>query len=234
MFCPYCGAKNEPPGLACFICGKVLPSLTGKSDAAAAPGRPGRPGRPEAAAAVRPGAIGDRMLALGFDRALLVALGLIAAAALAERLGLAGSATPPGVGMIIGAFSVFSVTVFVYHVLLEASVGTTLGKAIMGLQVRNESDRNTFIAAAIRNALRVLDGQALYVVGFLVALFSRRGRRIGDMVAQTIVLEQTVPRFARAILLIVWLATIVVSVWIAWTLCPDCRVVVGPQPAHPG
>ena len=229
MFCPYCGAKNDPPGLACFICGKVLPSLSGKAEAAAAPGRSGRPGRPGAAAAVdRPGAVGDRMLALAFDRTILAALGLIAAAALADRLGLAGSTTPPGAGMIIGAVSVFTVTVFVYHVLLEASVGTTLGKAIMGLQVRNESERNAFIAAAIRNALRVLDGQALYLVGFLVALFSRRGRRIGDMVAQTTVLEQAVPRFARAILLVVWVSTIVVSTWIAWSLCPDCALVIGP------
>lgn len=223
MFCPYCGAKNEPVGLKCFICGKVLPSLGARAEAPTAPGRPGAN-----VAVVRPGAVGDRMLALGFDRTLLAALGLIALAALGDQLGVVGATTRPGTGMIVGAVSVFTVAVFLYHVILEASLGTTLGKAIMGLQVRNESDRNGFIAAAIRNALRVLDGQALYLVGFLVALFSARGRRIGDMVAQTTVLEQAVPRFARAILLLVWVATLIVSVSIAWSLCPECAVLVGP------
>ncbi len=213
MFCPACGAKNDLERAKCFVCDKILPHGQSSSSSDSRP-RIARPQHVET-----PGSVGDRMLALLFDRILLAALALIVAALIASSW--TAPRLSPTVLAILAAIG-FLLLAFVYHLLGEALAGTTLGNAILGLYVRNEGDRGTFAAIAIRNALRVADGLGLYAVGFFVALFAPRHRRIGDLVAGAVVLADRVPPAARAALLVTFAALVGTSLWLAWQLCPAC------------
>src|SRR5262249_5703941 len=77
-----------------------------------------------------------------------------------------------------------------YYVLCEAATGATLGKTIGGIRVVAE-DREpiTCAAALVRNLLRVVDALFFYLVGFLFAVMSSRGQRLGDRAAHTVVVR---------------------------------------------
>lgn len=221
MFCPACGVRNEPGVLQCFVCKKSLPPLE-----AADRSRP-HVIRTVAAPSDQYGSIGDRMLALIFDRLLLGVLLVIPATLLADRWNDIQNRLPSVMWTLIASASGMIVLIFLYHWILEASVGTTLGKAIFGLKVINESDRSRIVASAIRNALRIVDSIGFYVLGFLVAIFSPRKQRLGDHIAGTIVIERPLPWGLRATFIVVWLILILGTLWFSRTLCPDC--VFAPQ-----
>ncbi len=222
MFCPACGVKNEPGTLKCFVCKQTLRPLD-------APG-PLSGARPRTMRVVNSvesiGSVGDRFLALLFDRALLAAFLLLVAALLQSENRPSLERQFAGIrGIGIGGPIALALIIFLYHVALESAFGATLGKAMLGLNVRNESDRNRFMAAVIRNALRPIDAIALYAVAFFVAVFSPRKQRLGDLLAKTIVLEYRIHPAARAMFLFIWVALVGGSVWLAWTFCPSCLAV---------
>lgn len=77
-----------------------------------------------------------------------------------------------------------------YYIVCEAATGATLGKRMVGIRVVDEDgDRVTLGAAVIRNLLRLIDALFFYLVGFLFALTSARGQRLGDRAAHTIVVR---------------------------------------------
>jgi len=67
--------------------------------------------------------------------------------------------------------------------------GQTLGKKLMKLRVVDERGlRLTFAQIVLRNLLRFVDGLPLgYFVGGVATLMSRRGQRLGDLAAGTLV-----------------------------------------------
>ncbi len=79
---------------------------------------------------------------------------------------------------------------FGYFLLMEYfRGGQTLGKRWMGIRVIQENGQSlTFLSAVIRNLFRVIDSLPTgYFLGGLVVFFHPRDKRIGDMVAGTIV-----------------------------------------------
>lgn len=77
-----------------------------------------------------------------------------------------------------------------YYIVCEAATGATLGKRMVGIRVVDENgDRVTLGAAVVRNILRLVDALFFYLVGFLFALTSTRGQRLGDRAAHTIVVR---------------------------------------------
>lgn len=70
--------------------------------------------------------------------------------------------------------------------------GQTLGKKLLRLRVVDERGlRLAFPQVALRNLLRLVDGLPLsYLVGGVAALLSRRGQRLGDLVAGTLVIYE--------------------------------------------
>jgi uncharacterized RDD family membrane protein YckC len=70
--------------------------------------------------------------------------------------------------------------------------GQTLGKRLLGLRVLSFSGTGIgFAQAAIRNLVRVVDLlPACYLVGGVSAMLDKRGRRLGDLAAGTIVVRQ--------------------------------------------
>ncbi|HVR44098.1 MAG TPA: RDD family protein [Thermoanaerobaculia bacterium] len=228
MFCPNCGAKNEGAERQCFVCGKSLPA--GSEGGRITPGSPSRAPRPGGPIEV-PGSVGDRMIALVIDRVLLVALLSVGVASLGAERGALAAPRSVWSGVLAGLG--VAVVILLYHFLLEALMGTTLGKGVMGLQVRFEGERGKFASSAIRNVMRLVDGIGLYLIGFFVALFSPRRRRIGDYLAGTAVVELPVPPFARAALIVTWIVIVAACVWIAGALCADCARVITAGPTFP-
>ena len=80
-----------------------------------------------------------------------------------------------------------------YFLLFEAlNDGRTPGKRLMGIRVvMDTGHRLTFTAAAVRNLVRVADAQPLftYLLGFGLVLFHSQNKRLGDIVAGTIVVR---------------------------------------------
>lgn len=103
----------------------------------------------------------------------------------------AGGSTNVGVN-IGGKALLFLIAIGVgYYVVCEAAGGATLGKRMVGIRVVGEDgERVTFGPAFVRNVLRLVDALFFYLVGFLFALTSARGQRLGDRAAHTIVVRR--------------------------------------------
>jgi uncharacterized membrane protein SpoIIM required for sporulation/uncharacterized RDD family membrane protein YckC len=81
-----------------------------------------------------------------------------------------------------------------YYLLCEGLFdGQTLGKRILGLRaVRDGGYSVGFAASAVRNLMRIIDLQPLftYLVGIAGIAISKSGKRLGDVVAGTIVVRE--------------------------------------------
>lgn len=80
---------------------------------------------------------------------------------------------------------------FGYYIYLEGTYGRTLGKMALGLVVVTEGGGPVdYEAAAIRTLLRLVDVlPVFYLVGFVVMLLTDRTQRVGDIVADTVVVR---------------------------------------------
>lgn len=164
--------------------------------------------------------LGDRLIALVLDTALLLSLLAVIGMYAASRW---GGMTEQGFSLegkpamiSLGAILVFG---FVYHWLLEGLAGATLGKLIMGLRVRRALGESCGIKASlVRNLLRVVDGVGVYLVGLLVALFSKRRQRIGDHLGGTVVVEHPIPTALRAGTVCLWLVAVGSGIWFSYTI----------------
>lgn len=75
-----------------------------------------------------------------------------------------------------------------YHTPLEYRFGTTVGKRLLGLGVAAADGQPLSLRGAlVRNLLRPVDGVGLYLLGGLVAVFTDRRQRLGDLAAGTVV-----------------------------------------------
>jgi len=81
----------------------------------------------------------------------------------------------------------------VYFTLAEGATGRTVGKALLGIEVRGVGgERATWKQALARNALRVVDEMpALYLVGLALVLIGPRPQRLGDRLARTLVVRSS-------------------------------------------
>src|SRR6266567_2777243 len=94
-----------------------------------------------------------------------------------------------GLVLILTVFLLF----WGYFLLFEAlNNGRTPGKRLMGIRVVMDTGHPlTFTAAAVRNLVRVVDMQPLfsYQVGLAFVLFHAQNKRLGDIVAGTVVVR---------------------------------------------
>jgi uncharacterized RDD family membrane protein YckC len=108
---------------------------------------------------------------------------------------------------------------FLYGWLLEASFGATLGKALVGIRVVKTGPRSALAAAAIRNAMRIVDGAGLYLLGAMVAGCSPCRQRLGDLCAGTAVVKEEFSTLRKALALVVWIAVLAGGVWQVPRIC---------------
>jgi len=78
-----------------------------------------------------------------------------------------------------------------YHTGFEWLFGKTLGKYLVGIEVRNADGTSPPIGAAfLRNVLRPVDFlPVLYGLGMIVIAFSDRNKRLGDRLGGTVVVR---------------------------------------------
>ncbi|MDQ0224514.1 RDD family protein [Metabacillus niabensis] len=80
-----------------------------------------------------------------------------------------------------------------YFVVLEYfSGGKTLGKRIVGIRVIQDNGHSlTLLSSIIRNLLRFIDSLPMYyLVGICMVFFHAKNKRIGDLVAGTVVVHE--------------------------------------------
>ena len=84
---------------------------------------------------------------------------------------------------------VFLFIIFTYFILMEAYVGWTVGKRILGMRVVDMADNKIGILKSLtRNLLRVVDSlPTLNILGIILIVHSPRGQRFGDRIAKTYV-----------------------------------------------
>jgi uncharacterized RDD family membrane protein YckC len=162
---------------------------------------------------------GQRMVAYIFDLLLVIAIGVgirIVAGLLLGLLALVLSLLGAGAmleGVLYG-WAVMGVIFLIadqgYFIYFEyARNGQTPGKQIAGIRVRRTNGTQAgFYEVFLRNILRAADrqpaimvvGPGLYLLGVLSVLLDRHSRRIGDMVAGTVVVREERPRLPGRVL----------------------------------
>jgi uncharacterized membrane protein SpoIIM required for sporulation/uncharacterized RDD family membrane protein YckC len=133
--------------------------------------------------------VGSRIAAAAFDAVLLgvlfFGLGLAVGTLAAGRQSAGAWSTLVAVLALLAAFVLF----WGYFLLFEAlSHGRTPGKRLVGIRVVMDTGHPiTFAAAAVRNLIRVVDALPFGLVGLAFVLFHPQHKRLGDIVAGTVV-----------------------------------------------
>jgi len=88
---------------------------------------------------------------------------------------------------------IFLFVFFAYFILMEAFVGWTVGKKILGMRVADEAGHKIGLSKSLmRNLLRLVDGlPAFNILGIILVASSPRGQRFGDRIAKTIVVKSS-------------------------------------------
>jgi uncharacterized RDD family membrane protein YckC len=133
---------------------------------------------------------GRRIIATIVDGLVIGALYNIMAATFGT-ITTVGAATHWRATMPVAANVAYGVLVALYYILLEGYLGKTVGKMLVGIRVVRETTGELpgLGRAAVRTALRLVDGLFSYLVAFIVVLASPKRQRLGDMAAQTLVVR---------------------------------------------
>lgn len=128
--------------------------------------------------------VGLRFVAVIIDALVFFVLGYLLAA-------ITGGTTAGGFELTGGPAFFFFLLGFIYYWLLEAFLGGTLGKLALGMRVRMaDGSPCTLTAALIQTLLRLIDGLFIYLVGAIFVWTSPTRQRLGDRLAQTVVVKK--------------------------------------------
>ncbi len=164
--------------------------------------------------------MGDRLLALILDSILIMASFVVSGMWAAVTW---GGLTENGFSLVgkpaLIAFLAMALFALLYYWLMEGLFGATLGKMILGIRVTAVSGQRCGLKSSlIRTLLRIIDGLFVYLVGFLVALFSKQRQRIGDHMAKTVVVEKHTGKALRIVFTALWLFLVAGGIVFAWSL----------------
>lgn len=148
--------------------------------------------------------LGDRLVAQLVDGLLAFGLAFFLASALIPRLeGLVSPAWDARLVGLLVALGITALVLLLYFIAGEKQLGFTLGKVAAGVRVRRaDGGRLTGRAALIRNTVRVPEALTLYLVSAVAVLATKRGQRIGDLLAGTVVIRSEPPRPIRVAALV--------------------------------
>ena len=173
--------------------------------------------------------LGDRFIAFVLDLAVLFGLFAVVDAWAFMRWGIVdGTELQLTIASLLIAITINALILFLYGWLMEALCGATLGKVIIGLRVVGTSARGPFAACALRNAFRIVDGIGFYVVGTVSAACSGVRQRLGDVYAQTAVIEEGFGRAVRVTALVLWLGILAGAGWAVPRLCSSNKALETP------
>jgi Tol biopolymer transport system component/uncharacterized RDD family membrane protein YckC len=160
--------------------------------------------------------LGRRISAALIDVGLLLAVLVVLGLTIGEARAQGGS-----VSVTLGGAwaAVYLSLVLLYHLMLEATIGQTVGKRLLGLRVvRPDGGRPSIAAIALRTLLRIVDWlPLLYLVGFIaIQATGARRQRLGDLAARTTVARALPVRRGLALVAVSMVAALVVlSAWYA-------------------
>jgi uncharacterized RDD family membrane protein YckC len=137
-----------------------------------------------------------RVLAVIIDYIVLGFLSLFLSATILASIVPEWATNPimaPAAGLIAIIMTLFLVIILwiPYAIILETWRGQTIGKMILGIVVVKENGEPcTFVAALLRNVLRIIDVlPQFYAIGFIAMALTEKRQRIGDRLANTIVVR---------------------------------------------
>jgi uncharacterized RDD family membrane protein YckC len=127
--------------------------------------------------------VGLRAVATIIDVVILLVIGWVLAL-------LTGGTTDDGFALEGVDALLYFVVVMGYYIVMEATMGYTVGKLAVGLRVlRADGRKLDWQASVVRNLLRIVDGQFFYLVAAVLVWTSDRRLRLGDRVADTVVVR---------------------------------------------
>lgn len=240
MECPFCESQTAVNSKECKNCGRLIPpgqhllEESGVIETAAPVNLvAGTRGAVRNQGRYRFARLGDRFIAFILDSAFLFGLFATVDAWVFTRWGsVEGSELRLTTASLLAALTLNAALLFLYCWLLEAAWGATLGKAIVGIRVVGTAQRGFLAACAVRNALRVVDGLGFYVVGVVVAGCSSVRQRVGDIYAQTAVIEATFRSSLRVAAIALWVASLAAAVWAIPRICYANHFVRPPYLSH--
>lgn len=89
------------------------------------------------------------------------------------------------------SYFIETVILVAYYTVMEATLGATVGKMVMGLRVvRQDGGPISWTESLIRNLLRLIDALPFaYIVGAIIMSTNPLKQRLGDKVAHTVVIR---------------------------------------------
>src|ERR1700722_2975515 len=231
MECPHCHRQTRPQSKNCGSCGSVIPPaqylleeaglIEPASPKTNAPSKPARREQKDESF-YRMATLGDRLIAFALDSTFLFGVFAIVDAWAFMRWGIVdGPELKLTLAALLIAESLNLAVFFLYLWLLEADFGATLGKAMVGIRVirTTEADRNPLAILAIRHLLRLVDGLGFCLVGAAVAGCSSFRRRLGDICAGTVVIEEDLGSWMKFAAIALWTLVIAAAVWSVPRIC---------------
>jgi uncharacterized RDD family membrane protein YckC len=244
MFCMHCGARISDESRFCASCGKPV-----KEDVRPEEALPAPPTIIAQASSVPPpsemplpvdetgeiASLGKRFFAVILDSVLMMSFYVAIGMWIATKY---GGLTTSGFSMegkpaLITMF-VTSVIGFLYFWVMEGMFGATLGKKILGIKVTDMSGQVCGMKRSlIRNLLRIIDGLFIYLVGFIIALCSKKRQRLGDRIAETIVVEKGQGKSSKLVMLAVLFSIVVLCIIAAYSIHKTSGFVPGKSSIPP-
>jgi uncharacterized RDD family membrane protein YckC len=166
--------------------------------------------------------LGLRIAAALIDLAILGVLAVVLGATIGEASVDGGTFSNDlgGAGL-----AVFLGLAFLYYFVLEATIGRTVGKLLVGLKVVGpDGDRASVWAVGVRTVLRSVDWLPLmYLAGFVTAMATGvRRQRLGDLAAKTEVARALpVPRRGVAAALLGFFLVVVLGISVVSVAASD-------------
>ncbi|WP_276302431.1 RDD family protein [Halorussus lipolyticus] len=142
--------------------------------------------RPDARPSTETEVLGRRTLAAVLDLAGVVVATFVGGVVLGAVAALALGESALSSGLLVG----FAVSPVLYFVVWETLLGRTPGKWLLGLVVVAEDGSvPSRRALLVRNLLRPLDFVPFYALGLVSVLATDRAQRVGDLLADTVVVR---------------------------------------------
>ena len=140
--------------------------------------------------------LGTRFLAAILDLLVLILVTLLIAlpfGILAATTALYGNAPAFVLALIFGPMTAILIAVWLlYFTYFESTTGQTLGKRALDIRVMDvKTGRPPSVGMAfVRSIVRIIDWlPALYILGFIIAALTSRKQRLGDLLADTVVVK---------------------------------------------
>ena len=226
MECPHCHRQVSSRATNCKACGGHIPSgqylleEAGIEESTRGTAAPAVSEVQRNAASANMARLHDRFAAFLLDMAALFGVFAVVDAWILLHWGrIEGAELNLTAASLLMAGASNAVILFAYGWLLEASFGATLGKMLLGIRVVRSGRRSALAAAAIRNAMRIVDGFGIYAMGALVASCSRCRQRLGDLCAGTAVVEAHFGKMSKAAAFTAWVAMLAGAVWAMPRIC---------------